>query len=247
MAVLAGIAFVILRVGIGGEALTQRAQTALQTVLGPAAVATINSAQISLDQRHHVALEARDVNITDAKRGIQINNVRSVRIGLATLPLLHGNMASSDWSSTARRSRSPRLCRSISCLWCPRTIAALSISTVHRRQFSRVSKARYCCSISVRRAISRLQIQRLTSPSPERRNVCASSISIYRKPVGRSPSMARWSGAESKSISMLRPSDRRSERRSKLFHWPSARFRSQVNSVRPLYLTLTASSPMAPI
>ncbi|MBZ9600968.1 YhdP family protein [Phyllobacterium chamaecytisi] len=92
MAVLAGIAFVILRVGIGGEALTQRAQTALQTVLGPDADATINSAQISLDQRHHVALEARDVNITDAKRGIQINNVRSVRIGLATLPLLHGNI-----------------------------------------------------------------------------------------------------------------------------------------------------------
>ena len=92
MAVLAGIAFVILRVGIGGEALTERAQTALQTVLGPDADATINSAQISLDQRHHVALEARDVNITDAKRGIQINNVRSVRIGLATLPLLHGNI-----------------------------------------------------------------------------------------------------------------------------------------------------------
>ncbi len=92
MAVLAGIAFVILRVGIGGEALTQRAQTALQTVLGPAADATINSAQISLDQRHHVALEARDVNITDAKRGIQISNVRSVRIGLATLPLLRGDI-----------------------------------------------------------------------------------------------------------------------------------------------------------
>ncbi len=93
IAVLAGIAFVILRVGIGGEALTQRAQTALQTVLGPDADATINSAQISLDRRHHVALEARDVNITDAKRGIEINNVRSVRIGLATLPLLQGNVS----------------------------------------------------------------------------------------------------------------------------------------------------------
>jgi hypothetical protein len=93
MAVLAGIAFVILRVGIGGEALTQRAQTALQTVLGPDADATIHSAQISLDQRHHVALEARDVNIVDAKRGIEINNVRSVRIGLATMPLLHGNVS----------------------------------------------------------------------------------------------------------------------------------------------------------
>jgi hypothetical protein len=92
IAVLAGIAFVILRVGIGGEALTQRAQTALQTVLGPDADATINSAQISLDRRHHVALEARDVNIIDAKRGIEIDNVRSVRIGLATLPLLHGNV-----------------------------------------------------------------------------------------------------------------------------------------------------------
>ncbi|WP_114429347.1 DUF3971 domain-containing protein [Phyllobacterium bourgognense] len=90
---MAGIAFVVLRVGIGGEALTQRAQTALKTVLGPDTDATIQSAQISLDQRHHVALEARDVNITDAKRGIEINNVRSVRIGLATMPLLHGNVS----------------------------------------------------------------------------------------------------------------------------------------------------------
>ncbi len=92
IAVLAGIAFVILRVGVGGEALTQRAQQALKTVLGPEAVATIQSAQISLDKRRHVALEARNVNIADAKRGIEINNVRSIRIGLATLPLLHGNV-----------------------------------------------------------------------------------------------------------------------------------------------------------
>ncbi|MBB3235013.1 DUF3971 domain-containing protein [Phyllobacterium endophyticum] len=92
IAVLAGIAFVILRVGIGGEALTQRAQTALKTVLGPDAHATIQSAQISLDKRRHIALEARDVNIADTKRGIEINNVRSVRIGLATLPLLQGKV-----------------------------------------------------------------------------------------------------------------------------------------------------------
>ncbi len=91
-AVLAGIAFVIMRVGIGGEALTQRAQLALKSALGPQVDATIKSAQISLDQRHHVALEARNVNIADARRGIEINNVRSVRIGLATVPLLHGEV-----------------------------------------------------------------------------------------------------------------------------------------------------------
>ncbi|UXN64127.1 DUF3971 domain-containing protein [Phyllobacterium sp. A18/5-2] len=92
IAVLAGIAFVVLRVGVGGEALTQRTQLALKTVLGPEADATIESAQISLDQRRHVALEARNVNIADTKRGIEINDVRSVRIGLATLPLLRGDV-----------------------------------------------------------------------------------------------------------------------------------------------------------
>ncbi|MGO4448910.1 DUF3971 domain-containing protein [Phyllobacterium sp. TAF24] len=92
LVVLAGIAFVVLRVGIGGEALTQRAQTALKSVVGPDTDATIQSAQISLDQRRHVALEARNVNISDVKRGVEIKNIRSVRIGLATLPLLQGNV-----------------------------------------------------------------------------------------------------------------------------------------------------------
>ncbi len=92
LAVLGGIAFVVLRVGVGGVALTQRAEQALKSVAGPDVSATIKSAQISLDQRRHVALEARDVNIIDEKRGIAINNVRAVRIGLATLPLLLGNV-----------------------------------------------------------------------------------------------------------------------------------------------------------
>ena len=92
LVVLAGIAFVVLRVGIGGEALTQRAQTALKSVVGPDTDATIQSAQISLDQRKHVALEARNVNISDVKRGVEIKNIRSVRIGLATLPLLQGDV-----------------------------------------------------------------------------------------------------------------------------------------------------------
>lgn len=91
-AVLAGIAFAVLLAGIGGEALTQRAEQALKSVAGPDAYATIQSAQISLDQRRHVALEARNVNITDNKRGIAISNVRAVRIGLATLPLLQGKV-----------------------------------------------------------------------------------------------------------------------------------------------------------
>lgn len=93
LAVLGGIVFVVLRVGVGGQALTQRAEQALKSVVGPDADATIQSAQISLDQRRHVALEARNVNIIDAKRGIAINNVRAVRIGLATMPLLRGNVS----------------------------------------------------------------------------------------------------------------------------------------------------------
>jgi hypothetical protein len=92
LAVLGGIAFVILRVGVGGEALTQRAELALKSVAGKGADATIKSVQISLDQRRHLALEARGVNITDDERGIAIRDVRAVRIGLATLPLLQGNV-----------------------------------------------------------------------------------------------------------------------------------------------------------
>ncbi|PWV96636.1 DUF3971 domain-containing protein [Phyllobacterium myrsinacearum] len=92
LVVLAGVAFVVLRVGIGGEALTQRAEAALKSVVGPDTDATIQSAQISLDQRKHVALEARNVNISDVKRGVEIKNIRSVRIGLATLPLLQGDV-----------------------------------------------------------------------------------------------------------------------------------------------------------
>ncbi len=92
IAVLTGIAFVILRVGVGGEALTARAQLALKSALGPDVDATLQSAQISLDKRRHVALEARNVNIADTKRGIEIDDVRSVRIGLATLPLLQGDV-----------------------------------------------------------------------------------------------------------------------------------------------------------
>lgn len=89
---LCGAAFVFLSVGIGGKMLTQRAEDALKSVAGADANATIQSAQISLDQRHHIALEARGVNIDDAKRGLKVQDVRAVRIGLATLPLLRGDV-----------------------------------------------------------------------------------------------------------------------------------------------------------
>lgn len=82
----------ILRGGISGEALTREARNALQSVAGNDAVTSLSGARISLDQRYHIALEATDVSVSDNKEGFSVDGIRAVRLGLAPLALLTGEV-----------------------------------------------------------------------------------------------------------------------------------------------------------
>ncbi|MCL7997625.1 AsmA family protein [Brucella sp. 21LCYQ03] len=93
LAVLVGGAgFVILRGGVNSDLLRAEAQKSLSLLLGKDASATIGSAGLSLDQNSLVAMEAHDVSIADPRQGLEIKNIKSVRLGLAPLPLLTGNV-----------------------------------------------------------------------------------------------------------------------------------------------------------
>ncbi|KXF77294.1 RNA-binding protein [Paramesorhizobium deserti] len=90
--IVAVAAFVVLRGGISGEALTREARNALQSVAGSDAVTSLSGARVSLDQRYHIALEAEDVSVSDPKDGFSVDGIRSVKLGLAPLALLAGEV-----------------------------------------------------------------------------------------------------------------------------------------------------------
>lgn len=92
LVLIGGVGFVVLRGGVTSNMLREEAQKTLTRVLGDQASASIGSAGLSLDQNSLVALEARDVSISDPKQRIEIQNIKSVRLGLAPLPLLTGNV-----------------------------------------------------------------------------------------------------------------------------------------------------------
>ncbi|YBV97572.1 RNA-binding protein [Phyllobacteriaceae bacterium JZ32] len=92
LGILAIAAFVVLRGGISGEALTREARNALQSVAGDDAVTSLSGASISLDQRYHIALEAKDVSVTNRADGLSVDGIRSVRLGLAPMALLAGEV-----------------------------------------------------------------------------------------------------------------------------------------------------------
>jgi len=92
LAFLGGAGFIVLRNGVDSELLRNEAQTALGKILGEGASTSIASAALSLDQNNHVAMEARDVSIIDPGQGVKIEGIRSVRLGLAPLPLLTGKL-----------------------------------------------------------------------------------------------------------------------------------------------------------
>ncbi len=87
LVLVVGAGFVILRSGVDSNLLRDEAQKSLTHILGEGASASIGSAALSLDQDSHVALEARDVSISDPKQGVEISGIKSVRLGLAPLPL----------------------------------------------------------------------------------------------------------------------------------------------------------------
>ena len=92
LVLITGAGFVILRSGVDSNLLRDEAQKSLTHILGEGASASIGSAALSLDQDSHVALEARDVSIADPKQGVEISGIKSVRLGLAPLPLLTGKV-----------------------------------------------------------------------------------------------------------------------------------------------------------
>jgi hypothetical protein len=81
-----------LRGGVSGERLTQEARAALQEVAGAKATTSLAGARISLDQDYHIALEADDVSISNPEDGVSVKDIRSVRLGLAPLALLQGDV-----------------------------------------------------------------------------------------------------------------------------------------------------------
>lgn len=91
-----GVGFVVLRGGVNSNILREEAQKSLISMLGKDASAAIGSAGLSLDQNSLVALEAKDVSIADPRQGIEIKNIKSVRLGLAPLPLLTGKVRISE-------------------------------------------------------------------------------------------------------------------------------------------------------
>ena len=92
LVLIIGAGFVILRNGVDSDILRDEAQKSLTHILGEGASTSIGSAALSLDQDSHVALEARDVSIADPKQGVEISGIKSVRLGLAPLPLLAGKV-----------------------------------------------------------------------------------------------------------------------------------------------------------
>ncbi len=92
LVLIGGAGFVILRGGVNSDLLRDEAQKSLSGILGEEASASIASAGLSLDQNSLVALEARGVSISEPKQGLEIKDIRSVRLGLAPLPLLTGKV-----------------------------------------------------------------------------------------------------------------------------------------------------------
>lgn len=89
---LGGVGFVVLRGGVNSDILRDQVQNSLGEILGQGASASIGSTGLSLDQRSLVAMEARDVSISDPRRGVELKGIKSVRLGLAPLPLLTGKL-----------------------------------------------------------------------------------------------------------------------------------------------------------
>jgi len=90
--ILIGIAFLLLRSGVSSDMLRDEAQQRLQEILGPEAGVSISEAQVSLDGNRHLAIEARDVALTNRIKDISVEKLGAVKLGLAPLPLLTGSV-----------------------------------------------------------------------------------------------------------------------------------------------------------
>ncbi|WP_420962403.1 DUF3971 domain-containing protein [Brucella sp. IR073] len=92
LGVVAVAGFFLLRSGVSNDTLTREARAALQSVAGKDAATSLASASISIDRKYHLALEANDVAVSNPADGVSVEGIRSVRLGLAPLALLTGEL-----------------------------------------------------------------------------------------------------------------------------------------------------------
>lgn len=83
---------ILLKVGISGNMLAEKMQTALQNKLVNIAQTTIHDASLAFDENYHLTLEAHDVALSHIKGGVKIDKVGLLRVVLARAPLLQGNI-----------------------------------------------------------------------------------------------------------------------------------------------------------
>ncbi|MCK8781097.1 DUF3971 domain-containing protein [Rhizobium sp. NTR19] len=79
--------------GIVDGALSSRAQTALNSAIGPRYVASVGSAAIRFDSRFRLALEARNVDIVEQATGEHLSRAGAMRMAVDPIALLSGRVS----------------------------------------------------------------------------------------------------------------------------------------------------------
>ncbi|WP_404905969.1 MULTISPECIES: DUF3971 domain-containing protein [unclassified Paenochrobactrum] len=84
--------FFVLRSGFDSEFLRAEAQKNIAQFLSDDSQISVGKARISLDQTNNLAIEATDVALIDAQRGLDIRHINSFKLGLSPLALLLGRI-----------------------------------------------------------------------------------------------------------------------------------------------------------
>ena len=92
VAIVLGVLFSLLKVGISGEYLTRKMQATLSQQLGDYARVKINDARLSLDEDYHLALETQNVMLDDIKDGVKVDQIGVFRVGFSSWALLFGKL-----------------------------------------------------------------------------------------------------------------------------------------------------------
>ena len=86
------LAYILLKVGLSGEFLTNRLQQAIQNQLGSAAQIDLKDSRLSLDNDFHIAFEAQGIHFAQIDSALEIKKIGTVKLGLSTLALLEGRL-----------------------------------------------------------------------------------------------------------------------------------------------------------
>lgn len=88
-----GSVFFAIETGSIDGALNARAQSALNDAIGPRYKATVGSTAIRFDSDFRLALEARQVDITEVATGSHLTNTGSIRLAIDPLALMSGRVS----------------------------------------------------------------------------------------------------------------------------------------------------------